>query len=98
MRTIKEINKECGKFYVLLKNKEVGDKFLTAAENEGYTFGDGAKPTKKHFANIMVVNDDMTINYAGTNGRIAFQCNATGTKRIDYSKVIAGDSNIFYEK
>lgn len=81
-----------GKIYVYLANEDVGKQFLLDAENEGFTFCDGIKPTARTPANIMAVNRDNTINYIGTVGRIAFQAaNKIGNDplvKIDYRDVI----------
>lgn len=81
-----------GKIYVYLATEDVGKQFLQDAENEGFTFCDGEKPTKRTPANIMAINRDCTINYVGTVGRIAFQAaNKIGNDplvKIDYRDVI----------
>lgn len=53
----------------------------------------GVKPTEREVENIMAVNPDFTINYVGTNGRIAY---GSGIKcvgnqrliRIDYERIL----------
>lgn len=81
-----------GKIYVYLATEDIGKQFLQDAENEGFTFCDGIKPTARTPANIMAVNRDCTINYVGTVGRIAFQAaNKIGNDplvKIDYRDVI----------
>lgn len=81
-----------GKIYVYLATEDVGKQFLQDAENEGFTFCDGIKPTARTPANIMAVNRDNTINYVGTVGRIAFQAaNKIGNDllvKIDYRDII----------
>lgn len=62
-----------GKIYVYLATEDVGKQFLQDAENEGFTFCDGINPTERTPANIMAINRDMTINYTGYIGRIAYQ-------------------------
>lgn len=102
-RTIRELSKLNGRVYVYLANVEVGEKFLQQAEDEGFTFADGAKPTERCYAEIMAVNNDTTINFVGTNGRIAF---GSGIKkigddeliRIDFEKYFDGVSDYFYRK
>ncbi|MGN0533978.1 MAG: hypothetical protein ACI4IK_06420 [Eubacterium sp.] len=63
------------------------------AENEGFTFCDGIKPTARTPANIMAINRDMTINYVGFVGRIAYQAASNiGNKsltKIDYREIIS---------
>lgn len=82
-----------GKIYVYLATEDVGKQFLQDAENEGFTFCDGINPTERTSANIMAINRDMTINYVGTVGRIAFQAaNKIGNDplvKIDYREIIS---------
>lgn len=100
-RTLKELVKKNGRVYVYLEDSEIGNQFMQQAEDEGFTFTDGVKPTERCYAEIMAVNRDVTINYVGINGRIAF---GSGVKtignedliRIDYKKYIAGDSKYIY--
>ena len=71
---------------------------MKQAEDEGFTFGDGATPTERCYAEIMAVNKDKTINYVGTNGRIAFGAGAKkiGDQdliRVDFAKYLAGEEN-----
>lgn len=82
-----------GKIYVYLANEDVGKQFLLDAENEGFTFCDGIKPTARTPANIMAVNRDNTINYVGFVGRIAFQAASNIDNKplvkIDYREIIS---------
>lgn len=95
MRTIKELSQRDGRVYVYLSNVSVGEKFMEQAESEGFAFTDGAKPTERCYAEVMAVNKDMTINFVGANGRIAF---GSGAKkignddliRVDFAKYVAG--------
>lgn len=61
-----------GRVFVYLANTEISRRFLQDAENEGFTFCDGAKPTSRRADNIMAVNEDRTINYVGFAGHVAF--------------------------
>lgn len=101
-RTIKELVKKNGRVYVYLGDSETGNQFMKQAESEGFTFTDGAKPTERCYAEIMAVNRDITINFVGMNGRIAFGSGAKiiGNEvliRIDYKKYIAGDRKCIYD-
>ena len=82
-----------GKIYVYLATEDVGKQFLQDAENEGFTFCDGIKPTERTPANIIAINRDMTINYVGFVGRIAYQAsNIIGNEplvKIDYQEIIS---------
>lgn len=81
-----------GRIYVYLANEETGKRFLQDAENEGFTFADGAKPTARKPDRIFVVNDDMTINYVGFVGHMAYQAaDKIGNQpliKIDYRDII----------
>lgn len=101
-RTIKELVKKNGRVYVYLGDSETGNQFMKQAESEGFTFTDGAKPTERCYAEIMAVNRDITINFVGMNGRIAFGSGAKtiGNEeliRIDYKKYIARDRKYIYD-
>ena len=85
MKKIKELNQKYGKFYIYLTNQEIGNDFLKQVEKEGYTFGDGTKPTQRNYEDIIAVNPDNTICYVGFIGRIAYQCNRV--IKIDYEKM-----------
>ena len=103
MRTIKELSNYMGRVYVYLANPKVGEQFLQQAEEEGFTFQDGSKPSARCYDEIMAVNHDSTLNYVGTNGRIAF---GAGTQtigsekliRVDYEKYQSGAENFYYRK
>ena len=102
-RTIKNLANMDGRVYVFLENVEIGEKFMERAEAEGFTFGDGVKPTERCYAEIMAINNDMTINFVGTNGRIAFGGGAKtvgGKKliRVDFEKYITGAENYEYKR
>lgn len=74
-----------GKVYVYLANDEIGNKFMQQAESEGFTFCDGEKPTRRCYAEIMSVNKNLTINYVGSIGRMAF---GSGAKTVNNQQLI----------
>ena len=74
-----------GKVYVYLANDEIGNKFMQQAESEGFTFCDGEKPTERCYAEIMSVNRNLTINYVGSIGRMAF---GSGAKTVNNQQLI----------
>lgn len=45
---------------------------MQQAQDEGYTFCDGVKPTERETDSIIALNADKTINYVGYIGHIAF--------------------------
>lgn len=103
MRTIKELSKLDGRVYVYLANAEIGEKFLQQAEEEGFSFQDGSKPSARCYDEIMAVNHDRTLNYVGANGHIAFGAGAqtVGTERlirVDYEKYQSGADDYCYKQ
>ncbi len=81
-----------GRIYVYLATKDIGKRFLQDAEAEGFTFGDGTKPTANHISDIFAIHDDMTINHVGFIGHIAYQAaDRIGDKplvKIDYRDML----------
>ena len=87
-QTIRQLSQLNGRVYVYFKTDELCQQFLLQAEQEGFTFGDGVKPTERHTSDIIAVNKDFTINYVGANGRIAF---GSGAKKLGDEKLIRID-------
>lgn len=85
MKTITELSKLDGRVYIHLATPELGRQFLEQAESEGFTFQDGVKPTQREAAEVMAVNQDLTLNYVGTVGRIAY---GSGTETIGNKPMI----------
>lgn len=82
-----------GRIYVYLDSVEIGKRFLQDAENEGFTFDDGVKPTQREADGIFAINDNMTINYVGFIGHMAYQmADKIGNQpliKINYRDVIS---------
>lgn len=81
-----------GRIYIHLVTADIGKQFLQDAENEGFLFRDGVKPTQREADSIFAINDDMTINYVGFIGHIAYQvADKVGNKplvKIDYRDIM----------
>lgn len=87
MKTITEISQLDGRVYVHLATQELALQFLRQAEEEGFTFRDGAKPTTRGATEVMAVNPDHTLNYIGFAGHVAFRSNIdtiTGMKLLRF--------------
>ena len=93
MRTIKELVKNEKKVYIYLRNRAAEYRFMSDAEQEGITYGDGVKPTERPVDDIMALHDDGTICFLGWAGRMAFHYSKDNVKRIDYEKYIEGSSD-----
>lgn len=83
-----------GRLYIYLDNEDIARRFLSDAECEGFTFCDGAKPTAREPDCIFAVNRDLTINYVGFVGHIAFGC----AKRIEDKLLVKIDYREFLEQ
>ena len=97
-RCIKSLLKRKGNVYIYLPNQEIAERFMQDAEREGFTFGDGVKPTERQASDIIALYNDMTISYVTTYGRIAFANLSAvegGLKRVDYEKFISGKKYVF---
>lgn len=77
-----------GKIYIYLATETIGKQFLQDAENQGFTFGDGEKPTNRHPSDIIGISKNHTINYVSTAGRIAIQSKDKSIAMIDYRNMI----------
>lgn len=101
-RTIKQLAETKGRVYGYAADKETGIKFMKAAEEEGFTFGDGAKPTEREWRDFIAVNHDCTINYIGTYGRVAFGAtDKVGDEKlikIDLKKYLDGEEDYILNK
>ena len=97
-RTVRALSRYEGRVYVYLKDHRVGEQFLRAAESEGFTFGDGAKPTERHYAQVMAVRDDGTISFVGAMGMAAFGADAEGIVRVDFAQYLSGSEDFFINK
>ena len=75
--------------YVHLADNQTALRFLRDAENQGFTFSDGEKPTEKHISDFFALRSDLSMNYIGVVGRIAYQCKANNIIRIDYAEKMA---------
>ena len=72
MKTILSLSQLPGTVYVHLTTPEQGRQFLERAEAEGFTYCDGEKPTAREATEIMAGNPDMTLNFVGFCGRMAY--------------------------
>lgn len=88
MKTIRELANMGEHVYVHLADEETAKRFLQQAEAEGFTFGDGVKPTDRHWSDLYAIHLDGTLNYVGSVGRIEYGSGADSVVRVDYSQVL----------
>ena len=81
-----------GRIYVYLATTEIGRRFLQDAEAEGFTFADGVKPTEREPDFFFALNRNMTINYIGFIGRLAYhtadRINDQPLIKVDYRDIM----------
>ncbi len=108
MRNVLELLILNHRAYVFTSSCAVRQRFARDLESEGFTFGDGAKPSERVFDGIMAVNPDMTINFANFAGTMHFgsmkqeQWRYTGKEpegdtivRVDYARFLSGAEDYF---
>lgn len=98
MRTIANLLNLDGRVYVYVPSKNIRRLFLKNAQDEGFRFGDGVKPTRRRaYDDIYALNKDFTLNFVGSIGHIAFHHpevpNDYNLIRVDYSAYLSGAEN-----
>ena len=94
MKTIKNLVEKTDKrVYVYLSDKQTVSDFIFDAENEGYTFCDGVKISKREPDEFYAVNKDNTVNFINSIGRMAFGAKSANILRVDYKKYRNGESD-----
>ena len=76
--------------FIYCRSRNIAARFLADAEAEGFTFGDGKKPSEKEYDDIYSLHNDLTISYTGWAGHVMFRSAAGNVIRIDYGKYIEG--------
>lgn len=108
MRNVLELLTLNHRTYVYTSSPAVRQRFVRDLESEGFTFGDGVKPSERDLSGIMAVNPDMTINYVNFAGTMHFgsmnkelwRYTAKEPKgdtivRVDYARFLSGAENYF---
>lgn len=98
MRTIAELLNLDGRVYVYVPSKNIRRLFLKNAQEEGFRFADGVKPTRRRaYDDIYALNKDFTLNFVGYIGHIAFHHpevpNDYNLIRVDYAAYLSGAEN-----
>lgn len=94
MRKIKNLIQKDKKVYILLKDKGTQFRFMSDADREGITYGDGVKATDRQVDEVMSLQPNGTICFLGWAGRICYHHSKQNNAiRIDYDKFINGEPN-----
>lgn len=88
MRTIKDLINPEKKVYVFLRTKAIRYRFMSDAEREEITYGDGIKATDRPVEDIMALQPDGTICFLGWAGRMCYHHSKNTAIRIDYEKYV----------
>lgn len=95
MKPIADLLQLKGQVYVYLPGPQTQQTFLMDAEAEGFTFGDGVKPTEREADDIYRIKPDRTVCFVGWVGHIAFRSkgahSAVPMIWVDYARYINGD-------
>lgn len=93
MRTIKELLQYRKKVYIVLPTKAMQYRFMSDADREGITFGDGVKATDRMASDIMALLLDGHICFVGWIGRVCFKQGGDSVLRVDYERYISGEDS-----
>ncbi len=89
-KTIKQLVHCNKRVYVYLSDDETRARFIADANAEGYTFKDGVKLSERATEDFYALNQDRTVNFINSFGRVAFQCAPQNIVRVNYKKYING--------
>ena len=81
-----------GHIYLSFNSQQEYDDFLTAAEREGYRFGEHL-PTE-HLGegwDIIAIENDHKLAFCGFVSHMAYNSRLSEVHRVDYAKYAAGD-------
>lgn len=90
MRKIKELLQYGKKVYIVLPTKAIQYRFMSDADREGITFGDGVKATDRMAGDIMALLPGGHICFVGWVGRMCFKQGGDSVLRVDYERYING--------
>jgi len=93
MRTIKKLLQYGKKVYIVLPTKAMQYRFMSDAEREGITFGDGVKATDRMVSDIIALLPDGHICFVGWVGRMCFKQGGDSVLRVDYERYINGENS-----
>ncbi len=93
MRKIKELLQQGKKVYIVLPTKAMQYRFMSDADREGITFGDGVRAIDRMSSDIMALLPDGHICFVGWVGRMCFKQGGDSVLRVDYERYINGEKS-----
>lgn len=89
MEELLKLIKDDKDVWVGLKDSETAKRFLEDVEKEGFTFGDGVKPTERPRDNVYALKKNKTLSFVGSVGHIRyFQASDERLIKIDYAEYL----------
>ncbi len=102
MRTIKDLLRYEGKLIIYFSSKNVCKLFQQRAEEEGFTYGDGVKPTERDTTDLICITHNFTICCLGCSGHLAFRTagwrSPVNVTYVDYGKYAVGEKNFIIKR
>ena len=92
MRKIRDLINNEKKVYIYLRNRAIVYRFMSDAETQGITYGDGVKPTERPVDEIMALRPYGTICFLGWAGRMCYHYGKDQAIRVDYEKYINNEN------
>ncbi|MCD8231805.1 MAG: hypothetical protein LUD14_08315 [Clostridiales bacterium] len=104
-RTLTALTKLNGRVYIYCGDRKTLQQFIEDAESEYFHYGDGVSLLERKPESIMALNRDITVNFIGFVGTMAFhQVEHLGSGKdaiplikVDYRKYIAGCQDFIYK-
>ena len=77
--------------YVHFKDKDLCRQFLQQAEWEGFTIGEGGKPTDIELTEVLAILPEKKLCHLGWASHMAYHANPKNMTRVEYEKYINGE-------
>ncbi len=93
-RTLTNLLNEDKRVWLYFRNEEIWKIFCQQAEKEGFMWTDDQNMSQAKYDDIVALNNDMTFNYVGFVGHMAFNNTEDSNHyKIDFAKYVNGDKD-----
>ncbi len=92
-RTLTNLLNKDKRVWLYFRNEEIWKIFCQQAEKEGFVWADDRNMSQVEYNDIVAINDNMTFNYVGFVGHMAFNTEDTNHYKIDFAKYVNGDED-----
>ena len=94
MRLLKNLVEKNNQVWIYCENRDLQEKFLKQAEDEGFLALNGQKPTELFRHQLYGINDDLTMGYLSAMiWSLTFQKCPDHIARVDYGKYISDEDD-----